>query len=205
MSRAPTKQKLIDTASELIWRNSYNSVSVDDICKTANVKKGSFYHFFKSKTDLAIAAMEDHYETSKPMFDEVFSPTTPPVKRLEKLAALAYEKQKTTLEDYGRVCGCPFATLGSEMAGQEEQIRKKVEEIFTHHKKYLESTLRDMVSEKILTDKIDIKSKTNEIHNYVMGQVMVARILNSLEPLEANLKSGIFRIIGIKAETLEIT
>lgn len=199
----PTKQKLIQTANELIWRSSYGSVSVDEICKTAGVKKGSFYHFFKSKADLAMVAMEDQYEKSKPMFDEIFSPTTPPIERFKKLATVAYEMQKETLKNYGRVCGCPFAALGSEMAGQEELIRSKVEEIFARKKKYLECTLRDLVSDKILPENTDIKSKANELHNYIMGQVMMARILNSLEPLEYDLKSGLFQIAGIKEESVE--
>jgi hypothetical protein len=36
-----TKQKLIDTALELVCKSSYGSVSVDDICKASDVKKGS--------------------------------------------------------------------------------------------------------------------------------------------------------------------
>ncbi|MCW2286501.1 AcrR family transcriptional regulator, partial [Rhodoblastus acidophilus] len=53
-----TKRRLIAAALELIWRSSYGSVSVDDICKAADVRKGSFYHFFPSKADLAVAAMD---------------------------------------------------------------------------------------------------------------------------------------------------
>src|SRR5882724_8529825 len=112
-----TKQKLIDTAHELIWKNSYGGVSVDDICKSANVKKGSFYHFFPSKVDLAIAAMEQSYRTVKPYYDSIFSPDTPPLQRFEKLADFTYESQREVAAKYGRVCGCPCASLGCEMAG----------------------------------------------------------------------------------------
>ncbi len=40
------KEKLLQVAFDLIWQQSYGSVSVDDICERAKVKKGSFYHFF---------------------------------------------------------------------------------------------------------------------------------------------------------------
>ena len=49
---------MINAISELIWVGSYGSTSVDDICEKAAVKKGSFYYFFESKADLAIAAIE---------------------------------------------------------------------------------------------------------------------------------------------------
>lgn len=69
-----TRQKLIDTALELMWTNSYGTVSVDDICKAADVKKGSFYHFFPSKVDLSIAAMEQSHHELEETYDKIFSP-----------------------------------------------------------------------------------------------------------------------------------
>src|ERR1700733_12505245 len=98
-----TKQKLIDTALELIWKSSYGSVSVDDICKRADVKKGSFYHFFPSKIDLAIAAMEQSYQTIKPAYDTIFSPETPALERFDRLADFVYEAQQKSATKYGRV------------------------------------------------------------------------------------------------------
>ena len=56
-----TKQRLLNTALKLVWEQSYGSVSVDQICEKADVRKGSFYHFFASKADLAIAAAEEHW------------------------------------------------------------------------------------------------------------------------------------------------
>ncbi len=195
-----TKDRLINTASELIWKNSFGSVSVDEICKAANVKKGSFYHFFKSKTDLTIATIEDHFQTSKPRFDEAFSDTLPPEERFKNLARLVYDKQLEALEEFGRVCGCPFATLGSEMAGQEEHIRKKIEEVFSYYIEHTHKALVDLVAEGKISKNVDIQDKAQEIQNYIMGQVMMARIQNSLKPLECILNSGLFAIIGIQSE-----
>ncbi|MCB1530507.1 MAG: helix-turn-helix transcriptional regulator [Alphaproteobacteria bacterium] len=41
-----TRETLFHTSRELMLQNGYHAVSVDDICARANVKKGSFYHFF---------------------------------------------------------------------------------------------------------------------------------------------------------------
>src|SRR5271155_5657760 len=100
-----TKQKLIDTALELLWKNSYGSVSVDDICKAADVKKGSFYHFFPSKVDLAVAAMEESTRDIKQHYDDVFSASVPPVARFERMADFVYEFQAQIAAKYGQVCG----------------------------------------------------------------------------------------------------
>lgn len=203
MPKTNTKDRLVETAIEMVWKNSYSSVSVDDICKAADIRKGSFYHYFKSKADLAIAAMEQHYQNSKEDFDNAFSPANSPVERFKRLADLAYEKQRVAAEKYGHVCGCPFASLGSEMASQDDLIRKQADKVFRRYLRYYESTIRDLVAEGLLPDDTDITARAEEVTSYICGQVMMARVQNSLEPLERDLKVGLFRLLGIDSKVLE--
>lgn len=198
-----TRERLVGTAIDLIWKSSYGAVSVDDICKTANVKKGSFYHYFPSKIDLAIAAMDEAFHQYRPILDDIFSPSKDPVQRFENYADTGYKLQKEIAEEQGMVCGCPFVSLASEMAPQDELIRAKTDEIINFHKKYYETTLRDMVAEGVLPADTDICSKADKIYAFVMGQLVVARIQNSLEPMQRDLKTGLFRMLGMKNKTLE--
>lgn len=194
-----TKERLVETAINLIWKSSYGSVSVDDICKAANVKKGSFYHFFPSKIDLAIEAMEATHLQFKPLLDEIFSASRPPIERFKRYIDVAYEKQKEIAEVHGMVCGCPMVSLASEMAPQDELIRRKTDQIMDNKKRYYESTLRDMVAEELLSDSTDIPKVAETIYSFFMGQLVMARIQNSLEPLRPNLmKENLFKIIGVE-------
>lgn len=52
------KDRLMQAAMDLIWTNSYGATSVDAICQKAGARKGSFYHFFASKSELAVKALE---------------------------------------------------------------------------------------------------------------------------------------------------
>lgn len=193
-----TKQKLINTASDLIWLSSFSSVSVDHICKKANVNKGSFYHFFSSKIDLAVEAMDQYFNVNKPYFDDIFSPSTPPLERFERLAEKAYEKQVESYENYGRYCGCPFATLGAELAGSDDKIQEKVDEIVLKIRRYYETALRDLIAEGYIDGDINVSAKAEEIYAYVMGQMLMARILNTADLIQRDLKTGLMRIIGVK-------
>src|SRR5438105_4631699 len=66
MGRASNaKERLLKAAGDLIWEQSYGAVTVDAICERADVKKGSFYHFFASKAKLAVAVLEAHWESAK--------------------------------------------------------------------------------------------------------------------------------------------
>lgn len=191
------KQDLLNTALELMWKHSYGSVSVDDICKAADVNKGSFYYYFKSKAALAGAALDAYYQEQKPYFDDVFSPTLPPRERLERLADGELAYQKGIVDKYGDVRGCPFTTLGTEMAGQDGNIRAKVEQIGKYYERYFESMLTDLITEGLLDKKTDTKARARQLYGFLLGQLTMARIQNSLEPLESNLKEGLLRIAGI--------
>lgn len=51
-----SKTKLLDAALHVIRAKGYTATTVDDICRSAGVTKGSFFHHFKSKEELALAA-----------------------------------------------------------------------------------------------------------------------------------------------------
>ncbi|MBV8968394.1 MAG: TetR/AcrR family transcriptional regulator, partial [Verrucomicrobia bacterium] len=101
MRQCDSKLKLLQTAHELIWRQSYGSVGVDQICEHSGVKKGSFYHFFRSKSDLAVAAYEYHWQELREKLDVVFSKDKPPLERLDDYFHHIYERQKERLEIFG--------------------------------------------------------------------------------------------------------
>ena len=51
-----TKTRLLDAALLVIRTKGYSATSVDDLCRAAGVTKGAFFHYFKSKEELAVAA-----------------------------------------------------------------------------------------------------------------------------------------------------
>ena len=118
------KEHLLKVAFELIWQQSYGSVSVEDICRRAKVKKGSFYHFFPSKSDLAVAAYEEHWQQGRPQYDRMFSPVVPPLERIENYCTFIFDRQREFFQKTGRVLGCPFAAAAAELSTQDEKIRQ---------------------------------------------------------------------------------
>jgi TetR/AcrR family transcriptional regulator, transcriptional repressor for nem operon len=53
-----SKTRLLDAALTVIRTKGYSATTVDDICHAAGVTKGSFFHHFKTKDELALAAAE---------------------------------------------------------------------------------------------------------------------------------------------------
>lgn len=193
-----TKQKLLTVAMDLIWESSYGSVSVDDICSKAGVNKGSFYHAFKSKSDLAVAAFERQWEHKRPLLDQIFSAQLPPLERLERYCQLIVNDQKQKYQSFGKMLGCPFCSVGSELSTQDEKIRLKAEQMGARSLKYLESLVRDLASEGLVEAK-DPRELAEEVLSYITGVLMQAKIENSVKHVE-RLQHGVMRHLGIKTE-----
>ena len=68
----PAKQdaraKLLDAALTLIRTKGYAATSVDELCAAAGVTKGAFFHHFKSKDALGVAAADHWSATTGAMF-----------------------------------------------------------------------------------------------------------------------------------------
>lgn len=193
-----TRQKLIDTGNELIWRNSYAAVSVAEICTKAGVQKGSFYHFFPSKADLALTIMDSCMQEIIPRYDDIFSAKHPPIERLTKMVDYVYEMQLEKQQEYGHVCGCPMLTLGSELSSKEDTIAIKIEEVCSLKLTYYESTLRDLIAQGAIDSDTNVEIKAQEIFSLIVGQLFLARMKNNLNFIKNDLKNTILELIGIK-------
>jgi TetR/AcrR family transcriptional repressor of nem operon len=191
-----TKRKLLETAMGLIWESSYGSVSVDDICTKAGVNKGSFYYAFKSKSDLAVAAIERHWEGRQPIFDQIFSPQVPAVERLKKYLGIVVNDQMEKYRSFGKILGCPFCALGSELSTQDENIRKKIEQTTGRLTKYIESLVRDLASEGTIETQ-NPKELASELNSYIMGVMIQAKIENNPKIL-GRLEQGALRLLNLK-------
>jgi len=191
-----TKLKLLSTAIELISESSYGSVSVDDICKRAGVKKGSFYHFFPSKSDLTVAAMEADWQNGQPYLDRMFSPQTPPLERLRQYFDSKVECQSSKQKECGKVLGCPMITLGAELSTQDEKIRQKSVEIVNRYVKYYESALREAIEEGEI-EPTNARTLAEELFAYFQGSMLQAKVLNDVQPLRA-LRAGLERFLRVR-------
>jgi TetR/AcrR family transcriptional repressor of nem operon len=51
-----SKTKILGAALQVIRAKGYSATRVEDVCEAAGLTKGSFFHHFKSKEDLAVEA-----------------------------------------------------------------------------------------------------------------------------------------------------
>ena len=190
------KEKLMDAVLELIWTGSYGSTTIDQICEEAKVKKGSFYYFFDSKCDLAVAALDEDFQKRRVELDAIFSPTVPPLDRIRNYCEFGYRLQAELKKECGVVLGCPLCTLGAEVSTQDEKLRLKIQEILHYKSKYIETAIRDADAAGLIKAP-DAAAKTRMVRAYVEGLLTQARIQNDLAPLRDAVQ-GVFELLGAK-------
>lgn len=183
MQSIDTRERLLEAAASLMWERSFQATGVDELCQRAEAKKGSFYHYFPSKTDLAIAAIERAWrQVEEGIFKVVFSTEVSGLIQIQNLIAKVYEVQGTTASESGGVLGCPFANLGQEMARQDERIRVALHRIFEFHCDYLEAALnRAQLAGEIPPGNSRVRAES--IFALLEGALVLAKVANDPEVL----------------------
>lgn len=191
-------ERLMAAALDLMWEESYGAVTIDDICKRAEVKKGSFYYFFSSKSELATAALERMWrEDWKPRMDEWFSPSVEPLARITNYLDGIYPRAVETLKKTGRVLGCPACSVGSEISAQEAGVNAKAREIISRKRRYYESAIRDAMAAGSI-EPGDVAQKAQAFACLLEGAVAQARIMNDPDILK-NLPAAAHDLLRIRA------
>ena len=190
------KERLTDAALDLMWENSYGTTSVDAICERAGAKKGSFYYFFKSKSELTAAALEAEWDKNKANMDALFSPTIPPLERFDRYFDYVHDRLAELQEECGSILGCPLLSIGSEVSTHDKVVRDTVDRILDRKIKYFESAIRDAHAQGLI-EAPDPEAKAKKLFDWYHCTLAQARIQNDLELLR-DFKEVAKDVLGMK-------
>ncbi|WP_219225473.1 TetR/AcrR family transcriptional regulator [Pedobacter antarcticus] len=135
---AATRSDILRRSLELIYRQGYQSTSIDDILATTQVTKGAFYYHFRNKEEMGLALI------SEAMHDEIWpfiqkSLSASPNFRdniYEMINGLLFKHPFMTAE-----YGCPAVNLIQEMAPQSEVFRTALQNSLHKWKRTIETEI----------------------------------------------------------------
>jgi len=120
------REKLVEAARTLMLAKGYPATTVDEICKEAGVTKGSFYHFFKAKEEIGLAALEDYQRRQRErLMSGAFARMDDPVERAFGFLDHAEAHAK---EIWGQ--GCLLGNFATELAETNPALQAEVSRIF---------------------------------------------------------------------------
>jgi TetR/AcrR family transcriptional repressor of nem operon len=169
-----TRTKLIAGAVRLLHQRSYGQTSVEALCEAAGVQKGSFYHYFPSKLDLVLTALDEQWQSARAfLMEPAFARDLPPTQRITRFFQLAYEANKDGQAALGCMLGCPFGNLVAELGPSEPAIRLKVREVFDGYAGYFAGALDEAISDGSLPPH-DVAIASEALLAYFQGMMLVA-------------------------------
>jgi len=135
---AGARQKLLASALSLIREQGYSSTSVDELCGRAGVTKGAFFHHFKSKDALAVAAA-NHWS----QITSAFFAAAPYRQHDDPLArVLGYlDFRKAILQGELAEFTCLVGTMLQEIYATNPEIRAACEASISGHAATIEADI----------------------------------------------------------------
>jgi TetR/AcrR family transcriptional repressor of nem operon len=125
-----SKTKLLNAALHAVRVKGYAATTLDDICHAAAVTKGSFFHHFKSKDELALAAIAHWGKMTGGFFEAAaYRKLQDPLARLLGYLDLRVALLQGELADYT----CFVGTLLQETYATHPDIRAACERGLDSH------------------------------------------------------------------------
>lgn len=134
--RESSRTRILRSADRLFSEHGYDVVTVDQICADSNSAKGSFYHFFRSKEDLAVQLLDDVWQGIVKAMDKTFAPDRAPLVQIRDELHRVYSSARSTRERSGLVTGCPMAFLAMTLGARSEKIRKRTTFFYNHMRQF---------------------------------------------------------------------
>ena len=173
-----TRDRILATARELFHGRSYSDVGIKEICDIAKVQKGSFYHFFPSKRDLAMAVIDDMADDwAQGFVAEAFDRNLPPMERLDYMVDAAYYWQKAAKDLEGRMPGCLFGNLALEVSTRDEVLRAKLNAVFDKAARRFHETLEQAIESGAIAP-LDTEATASAMLAFLEGIILLAKTRN---------------------------
>jgi TetR/AcrR family transcriptional repressor of nem operon len=126
-----TRDRLIEGAASLLHSQAYRAVGVKALCEAAGVRKGSFYHFFASKEELTLAALDRSWERFRTgVIEPAVHSAASPEERNQAIREACLDLSRPQ-SDWQHPHGCIFGRLAASIADSEPLLRRRLAEIFT--------------------------------------------------------------------------
>ena len=124
-----SRTRIVGAALALFCARGYAAVGVQDICERADVNKGTLYHFFPSKLDIALAALAHYGESVGAVFAGIAAGRGGPKGKLAKVFEASRGMADCHRAESGVMYGCLQGNLSLELAASDERVRAALETV----------------------------------------------------------------------------
>src|SRR5215467_2143469 len=174
-----TRERIVEAARVLFFKQSYAATGVAEILKAAGANSGSLYHFFPSKEDLLVGVLEKYRSMLEPyVLEPAFARSADPIERLFAIL----QGYRLLLEATHFELGCPIGNLALEVSNSQKKARKLIVANFKAWCDAVSGLVADAGDQ--FPACIDRAAFATYVLATMEGAVMLARTYRSFEPFD---------------------
>ncbi len=179
MKRSQVRQHIIETASDLFYRQGYNLTGINEIIKEASIAKATLYNHFASKEDICLAYLQHKNNVFTKDIQGFVSQTKEGKKQL--FALFDFLKKFFDQKDFN---GCWCLNTVAELPQDNERIKKEIQK----QKEEFIGFIKELV-EKNYDQKSDQKNDmlARQIYLLYESSILESKLHENPWPIEAGL------------------
>ena len=177
-AKTDARTRLLDAALSVIRTRGYSATSVDELCAAAGFTKGAFFHHFKSKDELGVAAADHWSATTGAVFaDAPYHAHAAPLDRVLRYL----EFRKALLQGGVPEFTCLVGTMVQETYATSPAIRQACERSITGHAATLEADIEAAIRERNMAADWTAKSLALHTQAVLQGAFILAKATGGAE------------------------
>jgi TetR/AcrR family transcriptional regulator, transcriptional repressor for nem operon len=139
------REKILHAALTLIRSKGFNATTVDDLCTTAGVTKGAFFHHFESKEALGVAAAEHWSKVTSGFFAEApYHRHDDPLERVLAYIAFRRDILQGELPEFT----CLVGTMAQEVHQSSRTIAAACDASISSHAATIEPDIAEAMEQR---------------------------------------------------------
>jgi len=174
--RHESKTRILMAALKVIRTRGYTATRIEDICEAAGLTKGSFFHHFKTKEEMAVAAADYWSETSSKFFAAAPYQSVPdPLEHL-----LAYiDFRKSIIDGELQEFTCLVGTMVQEIYQTHPEVAAACDRSIRGHAATLEAWIEDALAERGMKPEWSAQSLALYTQAAIQGAFILAKAQRS--------------------------
>lgn len=178
-----TRQRLIEAGAEFMHRQGYAGTGIQQVLDACGVPKGSFYHYFKSKEDFALAVVDFHAGRMGAGARALFAdPARAPLERLQHFFAYFLGCFADRTHPLGQ-SGCPIGNLVQELAAASPVFQQRLDAVLCGLEQCMADLLREARAAGEISARLDPEETARFISSSWEGAILRAKATGDATPL----------------------
>jgi len=180
-----TKEKLLDAAQQLMLAKGYGATTVDEICETAGLTKGSFFHYFKNKEALGTAVLDTFVGANQQaVANAPFRNRPDSLERVYGYVDLIIEMAQSPMAQQG----CLLGNFAQELSQTNATMQQACSRHFNEWAEVFQRDLDEAKAEYASGAAFDTRSVAEHLIAVLQGSFILAKSLQDPQIVARNLR-----------------